>query len=108
MIEAIGYIDGEAVAGHSVHTPGAPHDVRVELATRGVAPTLHDLVFAHASIVDERGVRVPVSGRVVRFEAGDGLEVIGSMQAVSENGFAAVLLRVADPAAGLEITAELR
>lgn len=106
-LRAIGYIDGKAVAEHGVQTPGAPAEVRVELAKRGVAPVLHDLVFAHASIVDDAGVRVPLSGRMVRFKVGAGLEIVGPSEVLSEHGFAAVLVRVTDVGASLEVTAEM-
>lgn len=103
-LEAIGYVDGKAVAEHRIQTPGS--EVRIELATRGVALGLHDILFAHGSIVDDASVRVPVNGRLVRFTVGPGLEVLGPSEVMSEDGFAAVLVRVKDAAARLEVTAK--
>ena len=106
-LEAVGYIDGQEVVRDTVATPGSAVGVKVELATQGIPPTSRDLLFAHARIVDSAGVRVPVTGRMVRFTTDQGLEIVGSSEVASENGFAAVLLRVTDAERKLEVVADL-
>ena len=106
-LEAVGYIQGREAARHSVSTPGDPVRVEVELATRGVAPAPRDLLFVHARILDAAGVTVPITGRSVRFKAGNRLEILGQTRVSSENGIAATLVRVLDTEGPLSITATL-
>ena len=81
---------------HSVQTPGEPAGVITHLATQGVDPVENDLVFVQAKIVDAKGVTVPVSGRHIRFSVAEDLEIIGTDLALSENGNAAILVKVND------------
>ena len=106
-LQAVGYIDGQEVVRDTIATPGIAVGVKVELATQGVAPAPRDLLFAHARIVDSAGTTVPVTGRMLRFTADHGLEIVGPKEVASENGFAAVLLRVTDVKRNLEVVADL-
>ena len=67
-----------------------------ELATQGIKPVENDLVFVHARIIDDKGVTVPLTGKHVRFSVTQDLEIIGPDLATSENGTAAILVRVND------------
>ena len=64
--------------------------------TAGVCPEVdaRDLVFVRARLVDRNGTTVPRSGRVVNFNAGEGLALVGSPSATTEAGIASVLARV--------------
>ena len=95
-LEAVAYRNGMEIARHSVHTPGEPAGVVTHLATRGIEPVENDLLFVHARIIDQQGVNVPVTGRNIRFSVTEDLEVIGPDLASSENGTAAILVRVKD------------
>ena len=95
-LEAVAYKDGVEIKRHSVQTPGEPAGVITHLATQGVDPVENDLVFVQAKIVDAKGVTVPVSGRHIRFSVAEDLEIIGTDLALSENGNAAILVKVND------------
>ena len=106
-LEAVGYIDGQEAARHSVSTPGEPVRVKVELAAGGVKPVPRDLVFAHARIVDAAGTTVPVTGRIISFSADSGLEIVGESRVSSENGIAATLVRILNLRGQPAVSAEL-
>ena len=95
-LEAVAYKDGVEIKRHSVQTPGEPAGVITHLATQGVDPVENDLVFVHARIIDHKGVTVPLTGRNIRFSVAEGLELIGPDLATSENGNAAILVKVND------------
>ena len=93
-LAAVAYAGGTEVARHTVTTPGAAVRVMVELATQGIKPVANDVLFVHASIIDAKGTTVPVTGRTVEFTVSDDLEFVGPDSVSSENGTAAVLVRV--------------
>ena len=95
-LAAVAYENGVEVARHSVHTPGEPASVITHLATQGIEPVGNDLLFVHAGIIDHKGVTVPLTGKNIRFSVAEGLEIIGPDLAISENGTAAILVRVND------------
>ena len=95
-LEAAGYVGGRVVAQHRVSTPEAVERLQLELDDAGVCPEVdaRDLVFVRARLVDRNGTTVPRSGRVVNFNAGEGLALVGSPSATTEAGIASVLARV--------------
>ena len=93
-LEAVAYKDGMEIKRHSVQTPGEPTGVSARLATQGIDPTDNDLLFVHARIIDKNGVTVPLTGKRIEFSIDDNLEIIGPGSATSENGTAAILVRV--------------
>ncbi len=96
QVEAIGYLDGNAVASHQVATPGLPHrlELVVDLAGVPLAEDALDVVFVHARAVDEKGTLTPLSDINVTFEAGGAAEWIGPNPTPSQAGIATVLLRM--------------
>ena len=104
-LEAVAYKDRVEISRHSVRTPGEAARVVAELATHGVDPVANDLVFVHARITDKNGVTVPLTGRPIEFSVADGLEIIGPGLATSENGTAAILVRVIDAQGDLTVSA---
>ena len=107
VLEAIAYgPGGNAIASHRRSTPGQIADVEAVLATRGVEPSIGDVIFVHASLIDEERQTVPVTGVSIRFALGTGLELIGPDIATTENGVAATLVRVVDTAGNLAVMAE--
>ena len=95
-LEAVAYKSGVEIARHSVRTPGEPAGVIARLATQGIEPVESDLLFIHARIVDDQGVTVPITGKIIKFSVTEDMEVIGPDLATSENGTAAILVRVKD------------
>ena len=96
-LEAVAYRYGTEIARHSVRTPGEPAGVIARLATQGIEPVESDLLFIHARVVDDQGVTVPITGKNIKFSVTEDMEVIGPDLATSENGTAAILVRVKDP-----------
>ena len=96
-LEAIGYIDGRAVASYRLSTPSQPHSLRVELDEAGVRPAAGDLVFARAIVVDRKGREVPSAAFPTRFIASGDFSIVGSDLSISEAGIASVLVRVNRP-----------
>ncbi|MEZ5997847.1 MAG: glycoside hydrolase family 2 TIM barrel-domain containing protein [Hyphomonas sp.] len=97
-LTVIAYIGGSQVARDTVQTPGEVQGVEADLMTLDVAPVMDDLLFVQARIVDGRGTRVPQNGIEVAFDLGAGLVPVGPLVMPSENGIAATLVRVTDPA----------
>ena len=93
-LEAVGFIGGRPVAIHRVDTPGPPKSLRLYLDDAGVAAVAGDLVFARASVVDERFRPVPISGQSIRFEANGDFEIVGDQVTPLEAGTASVLVRI--------------
>ena len=108
-LEAAGCVDsGVTCVSHTVRTPGnSVAEVRAVLATEGIAPVPRDLVFAHARTLDAAGATIPITGRKLRFTVDDSLEIVGGAIVLSENGTAAALVRVLDPAGQMAVSAEL-
>lgn len=106
-LEAVAYKSGVEIARDLVHTPGEPAGVSARLATQGIEPVDNDLLFVHARIIDRQGVTVPLTGKNIRFSVTEALEVIGPDLATSENGTAAILVRVTDIGGKQSITARM-
>ncbi len=106
VLEAVAYLQGREIARHRVRTPGAAVSVEARLATWGITPTLNDLLFVHARIIDANATTVPVTGLRIKFRVGEGLKIIGPDSVTSENGRAAVLARVTDETGQLSVSAE--
>jgi beta-galactosidase len=104
---AVAYLGGSEVARHIVRTPGSIAAIETSLATQGVEPVKDDLIFVHARLVDEYGTTVPVTDELVELQAGEGLSIVGEGQSLSENGWAAFLVRVLDPLKSLTVTASI-
>ena len=105
-LEAIAYDDGgSAIARARRSTPGQVRGIETVLATHGIQPSLDDVIFVHARLMDENGETVPLTGRRVRFDAGTGLTIVGPEESTTENGLAATLVKVLDPDGLLEVEA---
>ena len=108
VLEAIAYdSDGRAIANDRRSTPRQVAAIEAVLVTQGIEPTVNDTIFVHARLVDEEGQTVPITGRPLRFSVGTGVELIGSVVALTENGLAATLVRVVDTAGTFDVWAEL-
>ena len=76
-----------------------PHAIGPHLDDAGVPAVAGDLVFARASVVDERFRPVPVTGQSIRFEASGDFEIVGDQVTPLEAGTASVLVRIKSTAA---------
>lgn len=97
-LEAVGYIGGQEVARHAVHTAGAAAKLCVALDDAGVPAGNRDLLFLRAHVLDAAGRPVTTAANRIRFTAGSGWEIVGPAEADAEAGIASVLVR--SPEAG--------
>jgi beta-galactosidase len=76
-IEAVGYNGGRRVASSARRTAGPAYAVQLVADRRRIAPDGRDLAVLRAEIVDRRGIVVPDSDALVRFELAGPGRVIG-------------------------------
>lgn len=106
-LKAIGYIDGNEVASHSVETPGKASKIElsVDFSGKELAANTPDLVFIYAKILDENGNLVPTADNPVKFTLeGSNAELIGP-ENITEAGITTVLLRTESFSDALKISA---
>jgi beta-galactosidase len=107
-LEAVGYINGKAVASHKVITPGEPVAIKldVDLQNLPTATSEPDAVFVRASIVDEKGVVCVGDVREISLKLnGEGWRVAGPDAMHAEAGIASFLVLKSADAGSCEITA---
>lgn len=92
-LEAVAFIGGQEVARHAVATAGAPAQLCVFVDEAGVPAGSRDLLFLRAQLLDAAGNRVRTATDRIRFEAGDGWDIVGPAEADAEAGTASVLVR---------------
>lgn len=95
-LEAIGYIKGEQVAKHSVHTPGEAIAIQLEIDESGkpLVKGEDDLVFVRAKIIDKNNSVIPKFNDKITFSIdSDKAELIGVKNINVESGVASCLLR---------------
>jgi len=88
------YIAGKEVATHQVTTPGAAAQLKLTLDHNGIAPVAGDLVFVYAEVQDKDGQSVPVNNQLIEFNASGAVEIINPEPAFTEQGKAAVLVKL--------------
>lgn len=100
-LEAVGYINGRAVAQHRVVTPESVERVQIEFDTVGVCTDTErsDQIFVRAKLLDANGTTVPVSGKEVEFAGQGRFAVIGPTRLLTEAGIATAWLKV-EPGVG--------
>lgn len=94
QLKAIAYIRGKPVATDSVSTPAQPKSLKLHVDDLGVTPTVGDVVFARAQLLDAAGRPVAVSGWAINFAAIRGYEILGPATTSTEAGIASILVRV--------------
>ncbi|MDW8309602.1 MAG: glycoside hydrolase family 2 TIM barrel-domain containing protein, partial [Verrucomicrobiales bacterium] len=94
-LRAVGYINGEPVAGHTVRRPGAPEQLKLwfDLAGKAFAAEGKDAVFCHAEIRDAHGTLVPTNGLPVYFGTIGPVQLLGPNPTPTEAGVASRLLQ---------------
>jgi beta-galactosidase len=59
-----------------------------------VAPVAGDLVFVYAEVLDKNGQPVPLNNQIIEFKATGDIEIINPETAFTEQGKAAVLVKL--------------
>ena len=65
------------------------------------------MVFVYAELVDKTGNKVPLNGQKINFKVTGALEIMNPGPAMTEQGSAAVLVRIGRSLVGSSITAEV-
>jgi beta-galactosidase len=101
------FIKGELVAEHQVNTPKAIKTIKVTIDESGIAPVtgVNDVVFAYAELFDAHGNSVPANGVKINFEVLGDIEILQTNSALTEQGKAAVLIRIGQSLKGAIIQA---
>ncbi len=94
-LEAIGYIDGRAVARHAVRTPEAPArlELRLDEGGRPFAVEGKDVAFLRATLLDAWGTPVTSAWENVFFGATGEVELVGANPFSSEAGTSSILVQ---------------
>lgn len=108
-LEAVGFLGGKPVATHAVGTPGPATQLQLRIDTEGVfaAAGEPDLLFAHASFLDEKGNLCTGEVLEVAFDFEGDAELIGPAKIAAEAGIASVLLRLPIDARKFKLTASV-
>jgi len=108
QLTAKAFINGELVATHQVTTPQSATSIKLTLDESGKAPTVgvNDVVFVYAELLDKQGNSVPVNGENITFEVQGDIEVIQTSSALTEQGKAAILIRIGKSITGAAIKAK--
>jgi beta-galactosidase len=108
QLVAKAFIDGKQVAEHHVTTPQKPIAIKLTIDESGKAPTVgvKDVVFVYAQLFDAQGNSVPVNGKNINFEVQGDIEILQSSSSLTEQGKAAVLIRVGQSLTGAAIKAK--
>lgn len=95
-LTATAFIEGKQVASDEVSTPGAVAAIKLRIDTSGMAPVAgqNDVVFVYAELQDAAGNKVPLNGQQVDFSVNGDLAIMNPEAVLSEQGTAAVLVRI--------------
>ena len=107
-LKATGYLEGRAVAEHTVRTPGAPAAIELsfDLSGRELQANGADVIFVRASVVDAAGTVVPTAENGISFELEGPGEIVGPTSVSAEAGIASVLVRAGTEPGTIAVTAE--
>jgi beta-galactosidase len=101
------FINGQEVASDRVETPAAVADLQLRLDTSGVNPTAgsNDVVFVYAELVDAKGNKVPLEHQQIEFKTEGDIAIMNTEPVLTEQGTAAVLIRIGSALQGASIRA---
>jgi beta-galactosidase len=107
MLEATGYIDGQARAEHRVATPGSPVQLTICIDTLDTtaAAAEPDLFCVHAELRDARGILCIEEMRTVNFSLAGDAFILGPLAVAAEAGIASVAVQVPADSTGFELRA---
>lgn len=106
-LRAVGYIGDKAVTEHQQITPGHASGLKldVDISGRALEAGAKDVVFVYASIVDDKGIRIPKADHIVEFTIEGDARLIGQKQVTAEAGIATVLLQAGTTIGNITIKA---
>ncbi|MBK1875630.1 glycoside hydrolase family 2 protein [Pelagicoccus mobilis] len=112
ILEVKGYVDGEAVATHSVRKPGEPHQIDLQFDTDGFHGYADgtSIVMAYARVLDKNKQIIDADTPLVSFDIDGPAEIvgdntIGANPVTWENGVAPVLIRIGRSAGTITLKA---
>jgi beta-galactosidase len=90
------FINDKAVAEHKITTPSVPTAIKLSLDMSGKKPVedVNDIVFVYAQLIDSKGNLVPINGHEINFHSAGDIEIIYSKKSITEQGKAAILIRI--------------
>lgn len=108
-LTAKAFINNRVVAKHHVTTPKSVEKIQITIDESGapIATGVNDVVFAYASLLDEAGNPVPLNGEEIVFESTGDIEILNLSVAKTEQGKAAVLIRVGESLANASLKASM-
>jgi beta-galactosidase len=101
------FIKGKQVAEHQVTTAQKPTTIRLTIDKSGkeLVAGVNDVVFVYAQLFDKQGNSVPINGENITFSVQGDIEILHSSSALTEQGRAAVLIRIGQTLSGGKIKA---
>ena len=108
QLQAKAFINGKLVSEHQVTTAGKPVALKLTLDVSGKRPVegVKDIVFVYAQFIDKQGNEVPINGHEVEFVSKGNIEIIHSNKHDTEQGNAAILVRIGKSLKGASIHAK--
>ena len=103
-VKAIGYINNEQVAEHTINTPGSPESLKIIIDESGRSPMRNDVILIHTYVTDKNGNTVNNDNREVTFSV-EGAQIAGPAVARAMGGIATVVIRTLPTAGKVSITA---
>jgi len=102
------FINDELVSEHQVTTAGQPVALKLSVDISGQQPVkgVKDVFFVYAQLIDKQGNLVPINGHEIEFVSKGDIEIIHSNKADTEQGKAAILLRIGKSLKGASIQAK--
>ena len=97
-LAAKAFIDNTLVAQHRVTTPKSVNKIQITIDESGapIATGVKDVVFAYAYLLDDMGNIVPVNDESIVFESTGDIEILNIDAPQTEQGKAAVLIRIGE------------
>lgn len=89
--KAVGYKGTDKVVESIRNTPKAASKIKLAVEVSGKELSSNDIVFVHASVVDENETTIPDVKRAVQFSVTNGT-LIGSNPVTAEAGIATIFL----------------
>jgi len=107
QLVAKGFIKDILVAEHQVTTHNVATNLKLTLDESGKEPVVgvNDVVFVYAQLFDSQGNNVPLNGESIDFEAQGDIEILHNQSSLTEQGKAAVLIRIGQSLTGASIKA---
>lgn len=95
-LKAVGYINGNQVANHSINSPLDAEQLLIELDDyqQHFDDELFDIVFAYVIVADSNSTVIPDFKKALTLSASNGVEIIGGKTVNAEAGIASFLIKI--------------